>query len=159
LWTACINFWRDYQSDTGFALCWFLEHQGSEQRWPHSLLLPEGETLLSSKAKGIYKPRWLPYALSVRESLGEYYPDREPKKRPDGSWEYHYFQENEDPKARDNEYTNRGMMACKRDGVPVGVMRQTKPKPNPRYKVLGLALVTDWREGYFILEGFPPQHK
>jgi putative restriction endonuclease len=139
------------------ALRWFLAHQGTEQSWPDPLPLAEGATLLSSKAKGIYKPRWLPYALSVRESLGEYYPDREPKTRSDGNWEYHYFQENQDPAARDSEYTNRGMMACMRDRVPVGVMRQTRPKPNPKYKVLGLALVTDWKDGYFVLEGFPPE--
>jgi putative restriction endonuclease len=141
------------------ALRWFLEYQGSELPWPDPLQLAEGATLLSSKAKGIYKPGWLPYALSVRESLGEYYPDREPKTRPDRSWEYHYFQENQDPAARDSEYTNRGMMACMRDRVPVGVMRQTLPKPKPKYKILGLALVTAWKDGYFVLEGFPPERR
>lgn len=141
------------------ALRWFLEHQGTEQPWPDPLLLDEGATLLSSKAKGIYKPMWLPYALSVRESLGEYYPDREPKVRPDGTWQYLYFQENPDPRARDSEYTNRGMMACLRDRVPVGVMRQTRPKPNPRYKILGLALVTDWKDGYFLLDSLTPERQ
>ena len=48
------------------ALSWFEEHAGTVQRWPAPL---SDETLLASKAKGIYKPRWSEYALSVRQSL------------------------------------------------------------------------------------------
>ena len=48
------------------ALRWFAEHAGQELPWPTSLT--DG-TLLASKAKGIYKPSWTRYALSVRESL------------------------------------------------------------------------------------------
>jgi putative restriction endonuclease len=40
------------------------------------------------------------------------------------------------------------------DGVPVGVLLQTKPKPGVEYQVIGLATVSEWRNGYFILEGF-----
>ena len=49
------------------ALQWFAPHAGQQRPWPGSL--PDG-TLLASKAKGIYKPGWTKYALSVRESLG-----------------------------------------------------------------------------------------
>jgi putative restriction endonuclease len=71
----------------------------------------------------------------------------------DGAWQYAYFQENRDPKERDAEYTNAGLLACMRDRVPVGVMRQVKPKPNVRYLILGIALVARWKDGYFLLEG------
>ena len=47
-------------------------------------------------------------------------------------------------------------MKCYTDGVPVGVLRQTRGKPTPRYRVLGLAMVAGWEEGYFFLEGFSP---
>jgi hypothetical protein len=40
-----------------------------------------------------------------------------------------------------------------RDTVPIGVFRQTRPKPSPQYKVLGLALVKEWQDGYFLIEG------
>lgn len=85
------------------ALRWFAENAGTDQSWPKAIYGPEGEgeTLLASKAKGIYKPSWSPYALSVRQSLGGPYPDRDPIVRPDGTWLYSYFQENEDPSARD----------------------------------------------------------
>lgn len=74
-------------------------------------------------------------------------------RRNDGTWRYMYFQEGSDPTARDAEFTNKGLMACRRDGVPVGVMRQVSGKPNVRYDILGLALVVSWERGYFHLEG------
>lgn len=138
------------------ALKWFADHAGAEHGWPKPLSLPD-ETLLASKAKGIYKPQWSPYALSVRESLGGPYPDRMPVLRQDGTWFYSYFQENIDPGARDLEYTNRALLECWRDKVPIGVIRQTKGKPRVRYHILGLALIGNWEGGYFYLEGFSAQ--
>lgn len=76
--------------------------------------------------------------------------------RPDDTWSYLYFQENPDPSQRDAEYTNRGLMECHNDRLPVGVIRQVKQNPAPRYTVLGLAMVAGWEEGYFLLEGFSP---
>ncbi len=54
----------------------------------------------------------------------------------------------------DREATNRGLTKCMEEGIPVGVLMQTKPKPGVEYEVLGLALVTQWEAGYFIFEGF-----
>ncbi len=136
------------------ALMWFAKNAGTDQPWPRGLRSPDGKTLLASKAKGIYKPAWSTYALSVRQNLQGLYPDQEPIVRPDGTWLYSYFQENEDPSARDDEYTNRGLIECWHDRVPVGVMRQVSSKPTTRYRVLGLALVGGWDGGYFFLEGF-----
>jgi hypothetical protein len=113
----------------------------------------DGSTLLATKAKGIYKPAWSPYALSVRQTLGGPYPDREPIHRPDGTWVYQYFQENAAADERDDEFTNRGLVACWNDGVPVGVMRQLQGKPAVRYVILGVATVAGWDGGYFFFEG------
>ena len=136
------------------ALRWFVERAGAEHAWPEKLEIGAEQTLLASKAKGIYKPNWTEYALSVRQTLGGPYPDRDPVIRADGTWSYAYFQENPNPAARDDEYTNRGLVACWRDKIPVGVMRQVVGRPKARYRVLGIALVTGWDEGYFFLEGF-----
>ena len=133
------------------ALRWFIDHAGQERPWPGQL---SDGTLLASKAKGIYKPSWTKYALSVRRSLGGPYPDREPKFRPDGTWSFEYFQENTDPDQRDAEYTNVGMVRCMDDGVPVGVFTQVSTTPSARYRILGLASVGGWEAGYFQLEGF-----
>lgn len=135
------------------ALQWFMDHRGTNQPWPKPL--PDG-TLLASKAKGIYKPNWTRYALSVRQSLSSPYPDREPVVRSDGTWSYLYFQETDEPEARDSAYTNRGLIACLEDRVPVGVIRQVSGKPRASYHVLGLAVVVGWEGGYFLLEGFGP---
>src|SRR5215217_8094400 len=132
---------------------WFVERAGSDQQWPQPL--PDG-TLLATRAKGIYKPRWTRYALSVRQSLSGTYPDRYPVVRCDGTWSYLYFQEGQGAAARDSLATNRGLLACYQDRVPVGVIRQVSARPQARYRVLGLALVTGWEEGYFFLEGFAP---
>jgi putative restriction endonuclease len=130
------------------ALQWFAGRAGTEQPWP----APLDGTLLATKAKGIYKPAWSEYALSVRQTLGGPYPDMEPVERADGSWSYRYFQEGEADDVK-RHTTNRGMLACLRDGVPVGVMRQTSAKPRVRYRILGLAFVSSWDSGYFVLEG------
>ncbi len=135
------------------ALRWFAQHSGTEQPWHNPL--PDG-TLLASKAKGIYKPRWSEYAISVRQSLGGPYLDRDPITRPDGTWSFLYYQENTDPTQRDSMYTNRGLLACERDRIPVGVFRQISAKPKPRYQILGVVIVAGWRGGYFFLEGFAP---
>lgn len=132
------------------ALQWFKDFEGQEVEWPKPL--PDG-TFIVNKAKGIHKPKDIDYAVSVRQSLNSPYADHEPVIGFNGSWTYRYFQEQLDPAERDRQFTNRALLACKADGVPVGVLRQVKAKPNPRYLVLGLALVTEWNDGYFQLEG------
>jgi putative restriction endonuclease len=132
------------------ALRWFSERTGSVEPWPDAL--PDG-TLLATKAKGIYKPSWTRYALSVRQTLSSKYADRPLEIHGDDGWTYRYFQEDLDPSVRDSLYTNRGLMACIKDTVPVGVMLQVKGKPDVRYRVLGLGLVKDWAGGHFRIEG------
>jgi putative restriction endonuclease len=109
---------------------------------------------LATRAKGIYKPAGIAYALSIRETLNSPYHDREVLRRPDGTWCYPYYQEGDQPDERDRLFTNRALMANSRDGVPVGVMRQVQNRNPARYHVHGLALVTRWWDGYFFLEGF-----
>ena len=130
------------------ALQWFRDFEGQEVEWPKPL--PDGSFIVN-KAKGIHKPKGIPYAVSVRQSLNSPYADHEPVTHADGSWTYRYFQEQHDPAERDRQFTNRALLACRDDGIPVGVLRQVKPKPKPRYRVLGLAYVLDWRDGYFEL--------
>src|SRR6266566_4619259 len=133
------------------ALQWFVGHAETIQEWPDAL---EDGTLLAARAKGIYKPEWTDYALSIRQTLDSPYGDRDPEGRPDGTWTYAYHQEGTETTARDDLFTNRGLLACMRDGVPVGVLRQITARPNPTYRVLGVALVAGWDGGFFFLEGF-----
>lgn len=138
------------------ALEWFQRHAGTEQPWPAAIQDTDGDTLLATRAKGIYKPSWSDYALSARQVLKSRYPEKGPHFREDGTWLYGYFQENDDPAQRDSEFTNRSLLRCRQDSVPIGVMRQTSPKPAVRYQILGLAIVARWDAGYFFFEGFGP---
>jgi putative restriction endonuclease len=131
------------------ALEWFLAREGTEIPWPEPL---GHKTFLTSKAKGIFKPKWSKYALSVRQTLRGPYPDRPVEHNADGSWSYQYYQESLAPSERDGQFTNRGLLECYRDIVPVAVLIQTRGRPQVRYRVLGLAFVSGWVDGYFILQ-------
>lgn len=130
------------------ALRWFHAHAGTEQCWPRAL--PD-QTLLVSRAKGIYKPKWSDYALSIRESLRNRYDDRDPVHDRNGRWTYRYHQENLQIADRDHEYTNRALIRCMEDRVPVGVMRQVADRPKRRYEILGVGIVMNWENGYFTI--------
>jgi putative restriction endonuclease len=151
------NYLAEYLSglDLGHrsALLWFGERVGAEIGWPGIQDTPAGPLLLATKAKGIYKPKWSSYALSVRHSLASPYPDLDPVAHNDGTWSYAYYQEGLDPAQRDEEFTNRALMQCVADQVPVAVFRQLAGHPT-RYQVLGLALVAGWGNGYFLFDGF-----
>lgn len=120
------------------ALHWFQEHQSEVVLWSVIQEFSKTQSRLANLAKGIYKPEYTDYALSVRVLQDGPYPDREVEYRPDGSWVLSYFQENPDPRKRDTQATNRGLVKCMKDGVPVGVLIKRKPKPGVAYEVLGL---------------------
>lgn len=132
------------------ALEWFVNHQGQTTGWP--IVLADG-TLLANRAKGIYKPAWSEYALSVKQTINSPYSDRAPKFGDNGEWTYLYYQEEQEGKHPDNLSSNRAMLACMRDEIPVGVLRQISPKPNVKYSVLGIARIIGRAAGYFMLEG------
>lgn len=131
------------------ALAWYRGNAGQLVRWPTS---PDG-LLLATRARGIYKPEGSPFALSVRENINSPYADRPPKYGPDGSWRYLYHQQGADTTRADGQWDDKSLYDCISAGLPVGVLRQVSAKPNSMYEVLGVAMVTDWLEGYFVLEG------
>jgi hypothetical protein len=135
-------------------LAWFEDHEGEVSGIPGPL---EGDLLLVSKPKGIYKPADLPYAVSIRVNLDSPYRDGVPEPVPGGGWLLSYHQESADPADRDKAFTNRGLMRCITDQIPVGVLRE-RPAHNrqSRYDVLGLALPVRWSDGYFFLQSLQP---
>jgi putative restriction endonuclease len=136
-------------------LAWFEEHQGEVSGIPGPLA--DG-LLLVSKPKGIYKPGDLPYALSIRINLDSPYADGVPVPTPGGGWLLSYHQEDADPADRDRMFTNRGLMQCIADRVPVGVLRERAPAGRrSQYDVLGLAMPVRWSDGYFFFESLNPR--
>jgi putative restriction endonuclease len=132
------------------ALEWFESHSGEVVPWPRPLA--DG-TLLVTKAKGIYKPEWTEYALSIRRTLAGPYPDEEVRDHEDGTWSLKYFQESLDLEIGRARFTNIGLFRCFQDVVPVGVLSQVRGKPNVAYKVLGLAIVAEFGDGFFTFQG------
>jgi len=136
-------------------LAWFEEHQGEVSAFPGPLA---NGLLLVSKPKGIYKPGNLAYALSIRINLDSLYADGVPVPTPGGGWLLSYHQENADPAERDEMFTNRGLMRCIADRVPVGVLRERAPAARrSQYDVLGLAMPVRWSDGYFFFESLNPR--
>lgn len=132
------------------ALEWFDSQRGELIGWPEPL---EG-LFLVNRPKGIHKPKGWRHALSVRQSLKSLYADRPPELTADGGWTYDYFQEGQNPEDRDRYASNRGLLACRDDDVPVAVLIQEKAKPGVQYRVWGLARVESWEVGHFRLRGY-----
>ncbi|MDQ1847704.1 HNH endonuclease [Gemmobacter fulvus] len=136
------------------ALTWFHDNRGRRVSWQEMKKMADDEGVrLSTAAKGIYKPSYTEYTLSVRTVQDGPYPDKEVEYRPDGSWVCQYFQEYTDVDRRDKSAGNRGLLKCQKDRVPVGFLIKRQDKP-AEYDVLGLGLVTNWDRGYFTIEGF-----
>jgi putative restriction endonuclease len=134
-------------------LDWFEEHRGEILSLA---VINAGDMLLTTKASGIFKPKDWRYSLSIRIVPGSRYDDGGVEELPGGGWTLRYYQENSDPGSRDRAATNRGLMACIEDEVPVGVLRQIRRDGNRgQYEVLGLAKPVSWAEGYFRFESMP----
>ena len=76
------------------ALNWFEEFRGKRVKWSDILEHAELGARLVNSAKGIYKPAYTDFALSVRVIQDGPYPDKEVEYRPNGSWVCQYYQEN-----------------------------------------------------------------
>lgn len=125
-------------------LQWFLDHQ--DQIIPYHAFGAFDNPGLTTKAKGIYKPRDWEYVLSIRETPGSPYGDIPIAALADGQWIYRYHRED-----GDNMYTNRGLIRCMENGIPIGVMIQVTPKPQVKYFVAGLGLIRQFNDPWFDL--------
>lgn len=113
--------------------------------------LSDARPRMVSAPKGIYKPAGDRYALTVRVMRDSPYHDGEIFEDEDG-WFMAYHQEGSDPSKRDTFYTNRALAHCMRDNVPVGVLlEEPSVRREVRYRVLGLAYVERWLDGYYFL--------
>lgn len=131
------------------ALSWFSRNAQVDLPW--GALESEGGQRLATAAKGIYKPADSDYALSVSQRIGSVYDDDLVELAEGWSGPARYHQEG--PSTVDTpffSYTNAGLLQCMADGVPVGVLVQASKSPSI-YTVIGLARVSGWEEGSFLL--------
>jgi putative restriction endonuclease len=131
------------------ALLWFSRHAQADVPWA-ALQLDE-DLRLATAAKGIYKPTGSDYALSVSQRIGSAYDDDLVELAEGWRGPARYHQEG--PTTVDSpfpSYPNEGLLRCMEDGVPVGVLVQVSKAPSI-YTVIGLARVSSWEEGSFLL--------
>lgn len=139
-------------SEHQHALSWFMNNSGKD----NVPFIPKFDGIpLFSPARGIYKPGWSSYALSVKETLKSSYSDLKPISMPNGLWVYAYHQQSGKSKTdRDTVSENKALMQNIKDNVPVGVSIQTHPKGRDGSKYhIRIALPIGWVHGYFILLG------
>ncbi len=106
--------------------------------------------------KGIYKPVGSAHALWVRQTLRRAYPDKERVVNPDGSWTYDYAPEGREGRPDMSLATNRALLRCKADGVPVGVFREVRTGRGGRtYEIQGLGYVEGFDGTHFRIAGEP----
>lgn len=131
---------------------WFDEHSGDVITWPEPI---QDGGRLASKAKGIYKPQDLTYALSIRLSFDGPYDDGDIDYRGDDTWSLVYSQEEPAKHDPSQYFTNKGLAKCIQEQVPVGVYRKLDEPGGGvrRYEIVGLALPIRWENGFFTLEG------
>ncbi|MCI4335986.1 MAG: HNH endonuclease [Thermoplasmata archaeon] len=104
--------------------------------------------------KGIYKPGGSERALWVRQTSRGVYPDKDVVPQSDGSWVYLYSPEGREGKIDLSLDTNKGLLKCMTDRVPIGVFRQAESESGKtRYRVLGLAYVEKLEGDHFVLRG------
>ncbi|MHB8352287.1 MAG: HNH endonuclease, partial [Thermoplasmata archaeon] len=104
--------------------------------------------------KGIYRPAGAEHALWVRQTLRGVYPDEGLNYHSDGSWTFRYAPEGREGRSDLTLPSNRGLLKCQEDGIPVGVFRQKRePGAGVRYEVLGLAFVDRFDGTHFVLRG------
>lgn len=132
-------------------LQWFEAHAGEEARFND--LTADGVKLVT-QFKGIFKPQWMPYALSIRTTEQDRYTDGQIIRQDDGSWRMSYAQEEDDRFDPRKLFTNRGIEACMNDRIPIGILR--KEHRGDAYEVVGLGLPIEWRDGFFTFASYKP---
>jgi hypothetical protein len=142
---------RLYGSEHIKCLQWFEDHAGEEARFND--LIADGVKLVT-QFKGIFKPRWMPYALSIRTTEQDRYTDGQIIRQDDGSWRISYAQEEDDRFDPRELFTNRGIEACMNDRIPLGILR--KEHKGDAYEVVGLGLPIEWTEGFFTFVSYKP---
>lgn len=142
---------RLYNQDHVKCLQWFEEHVGQELRFKD--MVADGNKLVT-QYKGIFKPKWMPYVLSIRTTEQNRYTDGRVIHEDDGSWRMSYAQEDNKRSDPRQLFTNRKIEACMNDGIPIGILRK-EHKEDP-YEVVGLGMPIEWEDGFFTFLSYMP---
>lgn len=130
-------------------LNWFYKNKGKSFSW--SDLVPE----YANAYKGIFKPKDLSYALSVRTQKRSVYKDGEFEYYANDSWILEYdLESNEQSDSSKVLWTNKALINCAKGFVPIGIIEQLKGKPDAVYRVHGPGLVKVISDSSVRIYGF-----
>jgi len=138
---------------------WFLENKGREVFWkdtqPKNIGL-DGKLILFNAQKGIHKPEDESYALSFKQTMDSKYTDLTPTVREDGSWTYRFKKEDGSNQESDPRklWTNKAAKYSMENEIPIGVAIQISVKPKSKYKILGLGIISEFVDDFFVVNGF-----
>ena len=136
----------DLPGDHQKKILWSFENKNKISPWAEI-----SKKNLAIIPKGIYKPKNYTYALSMKTVIDSPYDDGDVFIHPRTSEWMALYRPERDIKS----FTNKALLACERDLIPVIYFKQTSKKPNTAYRVIGPCLVTYHVESnYFFLFGF-----
>ena len=132
---------------------WFMSYDGTPIR-KQGIRIPGASSDFTLTAqRGIHVPSRQAYALSITVRKQSIY-DKDDKslvKLPDGTWILEYSEHRNNSGKVTDTHWNAGLLACLRDGIPIGVFIEEEPSRYSRY----LAFVEDYQpdRGTFTLHG------
>jgi hypothetical protein len=85
-----------------------------------------GTNSSSLPSSRVYKPKWMPYVLSIRSTPKGPYTDSSVTYNDDGSWSWRYAREENKGRAGESLFTNRALQANIDDRIPVGAIYKEK---------------------------------
>lgn len=131
---------------------WFIKKADTVGPRPWQEHKPEHVSVKMVAQSGIQKPAGQKYAISITSTGYENYSDQAVQDQGDGTWVFRYCEHAASYGDKSKVPYNESLIACLRDGVPVGVfIKENKAM----YRCLGLAFVEEYDEstGEFILHG------
>ena len=138
----------------GTAWQWFIEHSDTSgsRMWGKRIPGVSGDFAISA-VRGIHVPTGSPYAVSVTVKRGSIYSgtDRPLVPLPNKTWVLEYSEHRNNTGGETSERWNEGLLACLKDGIPVGVFIGVGGSSYLRY----LAFVEEYHpdRGIFTLHG------
>lgn len=131
---------------------WFIEHADTVGPRPWPGIKPDTIAVSMVARAGIQKPAGQKYAISITSTGYEGYSDRAIQDQGDGTWMFRYCEHRPTYGEESTVRYNDALLACLRDGVPVGVFIKEK---GSRYRCLGLAFVEEYdsESGEYVFHG------
>ena len=124
-------------------LNWFVKNEAKTTKLPKEVEFENGSSFLQTQARGIFKPKWSNYIISIKTVLNSPYNDKI-EVSDDGSWSIKYHKDDS------VNWTNQALEKNMKEDIPVGLFYQTSKQPS-LYKNYGLGRINKFEDNYFFI--------